>query len=268
VIRRLLAVVAAGAVAVAAGLTTTARADGDPASDVLYFQDVFLPYTAPSADLAAELKAAVTASNKAGIRLKVAVVGTEQDLGSVPSLFNQQSLYARFLGIELRTFYSHRLLVVMPAGFGIYNNGLSVTKETEALGELKIDSPDSDGLTKAAIDAVAKLRDAVGQTASKDVTAPAVKALAATGSKGKKVTLRYTVFDAGGRSREVVRVYGPAYLLFATILKPFAKAKPKRSSSAVWKVPRNIETTKLRFCVLAQDPAGNQRTSCARLKIV
>jgi hypothetical protein len=264
--RRLLAV---GLVAVAfSGLAATARADGDPASDVLYFQDVFFPYTAPSADLASQLTSAVTASNRAGIRLKVAIVATEQDLGSVPSLFNQQTLYARFLGTELRTFYTHRLLVVMPAGIGVYNNGASVAKEAAALADVKIDSTDPDGLTTAAIDAVAKIREAVGSSASRDVTAPAVKALAATGSKGKKATLRYTVFDAGGRSREVVRVYGPAYLLFATIVKPFAKAKPKRSSSAVWKVPLDLETAKLRFCVLAQDPAGNQRTSCAPLRIV
>ena len=156
----------------------------------------------------------------------------------------------------------------MPTGLGIYNNGLSVAKETDALGAVKVESPDPDGLTKSAIKAIAKLRDAVGGGASKDVTAPVVKALAATGSKGKKTTLRYTVFDAGGRSREVVRVYGPAFLLFATIVKPLAKAKPKRSSSAVWKVPIDLETTKLQFCVLAQDPAGNQRTSCAPLKIV
>ncbi len=264
--RRLFLVLAAGAIlsSPAAG----ARADGDPASDVLYFQDVFLPYTAPSPDLAAELRSAVAASNRAGLRLKVAVVATEQDLGSIPSLFNQQSLYARFLGTELRTFYTHRLLVVMPAGVGIYDNGLPVAKEQAALAEVTIGSSDPDGLTKAAIDAVARLRAAVGSSASKDVTAPAVRAVAATGSKGKAATLRYRVFDAGGRSREVVRVYGPSYLLFATIVRPFAKAKPQRSTSVVWNVPADLETTKLRFCVLAQDPAGNQRTSCAPLKIV
>jgi hypothetical protein len=36
----------------------------------------------------------------------------------------------------------------------------------------------------------------------------------------------------------------------------------------VWKVPADLQTTKLQFCVLAQDPAGNEsKTSCAPLKI-
>ena len=117
VMRRLVAIaLAAAAVAGLAG--QAARADGDPASDVLYFQDVFLPYAKPSADAAAKLTATVASANKAGFRIKVAVIASEQDLGSVPSLFNRQDVYAHFLGVELKTFYTQRLLVVMPAGFG------------------------------------------------------------------------------------------------------------------------------------------------------
>src|SRR5581483_10522920 len=103
--------------AVAGLATSAARADGDPASDVLYFQDVFLPYAKPSAGAAKQLESAVAAANKAGFRIKVAVIQSEQDLGSVPSLFNRQDIYARFLGAELKLFYTQRLLVVMPAGF-------------------------------------------------------------------------------------------------------------------------------------------------------
>lgn len=254
--------------AVVAGFASPARADGDPASDVLYFQDLFLPYTRPSADVAAELTKAVADANKAGFRIKVAVVATAQDLGSVPSLFNQSPLYARFLGTELKTFYTHRLLVVMPGGFGIYNGGLPIDRETAALADLKIESPDPDGLAKAAEAAVAKLRQSLGTSGGRDSSPPVVTALASTGTKGKTATLRYRVFDASGKSREVVRVYGPAFLLFTTIVKGFAKAKPKRTSAVVWKVPRDLETKKLQFCVLAQDPSGNQKTSCAPLKIV
>src|SRR5207248_5654461 len=107
------------AVAALGGLTSpAARADGDPASDVLYFQDVFLPYAKPSADASKQLGTTVAAANKAGFRIKVAVIRSEQDLGSVPSLFNRQDIYARFLGTELKLFYTGRLLVVMPAGYG------------------------------------------------------------------------------------------------------------------------------------------------------
>jgi hypothetical protein len=248
--------------------TQAARADGDPASDVLYFQDVFLPYVKPSADAAAKLTATVAAANKAGFRIKVAVIASQQDLGSVPSLFNRQDLYARFLGAELKTFYTQRLLVVMPAGFGIYDNGKPTDAEKTALGGVTIPTPDSEGLTAAATAAVVKLRQALATRARKDSTAPAVSALASTGKKGKAATLRFTVYDASGKSREVVRVYGPSFLLFATIAKGFGKAKPKQKTSVVWRVPADLQTTKLQFCVLAQDPTGNEsRTSCAPLKI-
>ncbi len=259
----------AAALAALAGLTTpAARADGDPASDVLYFQDVFLPYVKPAADVAAQLTAAVTAANKAGFRIKVAVIASEQDLGSVPSLFNRQDLYARFLGIELKTFYTQRLLVVMPAGIGVYDNGKPTDAEKAALAGVTIDSPDSDGLARAATSAVQKLRQTLGAGSRKDSTPPTVSALPSSGTKGKTATLRYTVYDGSGKSREIVRVYGPAYLLFATIPRPFAKAKPKRTSAVVWKVPADLQTTKLQFCVLAQDPTGNQsKTSCAPLRI-
>jgi hypothetical protein len=262
-------VVLAVAVAALAGLTTpAARADGDPASDVLYFQNVFLPYAKPSADAAKQLTAAVASANKTGFRIKVAVIASEQDLGSVPSLFNRQDLYARFLGAELKTFYTQRLLVLMPAGFGVYDNGKPVDAEKAALAGITIDSPDSDGLTKAATAAVLKLRQKIGTGSRKDTTPPAVSALRSSGTKGGTAKLRYTVYDASGKSREIVRIYGPAYLLFATISRPFAKAKPKRTSAAVWKVPTDLQTTALQFCVLAQDPTGNQsKTSCARLKI-
>ncbi len=265
---RKLAVLALALAALAGLVTPAARADGDPASDILYFQDVFLPYVKPSADAAKQLTAAVAAANKAGFRIKVAVIASEQDLGSIPSLFNRQDLYARFLGTELKTFYTQRLLVVMPAGFGIYDNGKPTDAEKAALAGITIDSPDPDGLTKAATAAVQKLRQTIGTGSHTDRTPPTVSALPSSGRKGKTATLRYTVYDASGKSREVVRVYGPANQLFGTITTRLAKAKPKRTSSVVWKVPADLGTTKLQFCVLAQDPTGNQsKTRCAPLKI-
>jgi hypothetical protein len=65
-----------------------------------------------------------------------------------------------------------------------------------------------------------------------------------------------------------VRVYGPSLLLFTSISTRIGKAKPKQTTSVTWKVPADLEQTSLRFCVLAQDAAGNQSTtSCAALKI-
>ena len=265
--RRIL--VLAGALATLAGVaTTTAGADGDPASDVLYLQDVFVPYTAPSPDLGKRLADTVAAANRSGFRIKVAVVQSEQDLGSVPSLFNRQDLYARFLGAELRLFYRERLLVVMPAGFGIYRDGQAVDREQAVLETLTIGSPDSDGLANAAATAVESLRKAIGTRAKKDRVPPAVRALATTGSKGKPATLPYTVFDASGRSRQIVRVYGPALLLFTTIVTKYGKAKPRQSARVIWRVPLTLQTTRLQFCVVAEDAAGNQsRASCAPIHI-
>ena len=265
--RRLLSVVllTAALAGVGAGLS---RADGDPASDVLYFQDVFLPYAKPSAEAAQQLTSTVAAANKAGFRIKVAVIQSAQDLGSVPSLFNRQDLYARFLGTELKTFYTQRLLVVMPAGFGIYDGGKPVDAEKTALAGVTIAAPDSDGLTNAATAAVQKLKQAIGTSKGKDTTAPAVAALASSGTKGKATKLGFTVYDASGKAREIVRVYDQSLLLFATITTKLQKAKPKQKTSVTWKVPSDLQETKLRFCVLALDAAGNQsKTSCAALKI-
>ena len=265
--RRLLSLVlvAVALAGVGAGLS---RADGDPASDVLYFQDVFLSYAKPSAEAAQQLTSTVAAANKAGFRIKVAVIQSPQDLGSVPSLFNRQDLYARFLGTELKTFYTQRLLVVMPAGFGIYDGGKPVDAEKAALAGVTIASPGSDDLTNAATAAVQKLRQTIGTSKRKDTVAPTVAAHASTGAKGKPAKLAFTVYDASGKAREIVRVYDQALLLFATITTKLQKAKPKQKTSVTWKVPSDLQETNLRFCVLALDAAGNQsKTSCAPLKI-
>jgi hypothetical protein len=71
-----------------------------------------------------------------------------------------------------------------------------------------------------------------------------------------------------GRRHAVGLRNGPQFLLFASIPTRIAKAKPKRTSSVTWKVPADLSETKLQFCVLAQDPTGNQsKTSCASLTI-
>jgi hypothetical protein len=108
----------------------------------------------------------------------------------------------------------------------------------------------------------------VATSKGKDTVAPAVAALASSGAKGKAAKLGFTVYDASGKAREIVRVYDQSLLLFATLTTKFAKAKPRQKTSVTWKVPADIQETKLRFCVLAMDPAGNRsRTGCAALKI-
>ena len=108
------------AVVVATGaFASIARADGDPASDVLVSQTVFLPSDASvSAQQQARLVGLLQASAQGGFPVRVAVISSGYDLGSVTALWRKPRAYARFLGIELSLVHRQPLLVVMPDGFG------------------------------------------------------------------------------------------------------------------------------------------------------
>src|SRR5207302_10491532 len=87
------------AIVLAMAVAPVALADGDPASDYLISQQVFLPFSAKvSATKARELTALAGDSKRKGFPLKVAVIGAPYDLGSVPSLFGKPRQYAKFLG--------------------------------------------------------------------------------------------------------------------------------------------------------------------------
>ena len=109
--------------ALAAGLATGAWADADPASDMLYTGDVFLPYEPVSPAVAGELRSTVRNARAGGKPIKVAVIATKRDLGGVPTLFGNPLYYARFLGAELQFLYSGKLLVVMPQGAALSERG-------------------------------------------------------------------------------------------------------------------------------------------------
>jgi hypothetical protein len=108
--------------AVAAGVFAgTGRADGDPASDYLLVQKVFFPIVVkfPPAEQA-KLSSLVEAANRAGFKIRVALIASPYDMGSVTSLYGKPRAYARFLGSEIAFVYKQRLLVVMRGGFGFY----------------------------------------------------------------------------------------------------------------------------------------------------
>jgi len=112
--------------ALLAGLAAApeALADGDPASDYLLSQQTFLsPNARISASDSAEVDALVTAAGRRGYTIRVAVIQSSYDLGAVTSLDRKPRLYAHFLSQELRFVYKQRLLVVMPNGFGIADDG-------------------------------------------------------------------------------------------------------------------------------------------------
>ena len=99
-----------------------ARADGDPASDVLANQVLFLPAAAGISKLE-ELRLAslIDAANHDALPIRVAIIASPSDLGAVTELWDQPRAYARFLGLELALTGQDGVLVVMPNGVGFYS---------------------------------------------------------------------------------------------------------------------------------------------------
>ena len=107
-----------------------AQANGDPASDVLITQQVFIPFEAPiSTSAKDELIKTVAAANERGYKIRVAVIAFTGDLGTAVSLWRHPQSYSKFLGSELAFVYSNRLLISMPSGFGFYRGRKPVAKE-------------------------------------------------------------------------------------------------------------------------------------------
>jgi hypothetical protein len=152
-----------------------AHADGDPASDYLYTQKVFVPFDVKAAkEKQQELAATIEGANKAGYPIRVAVIGSAYDLGAVPSLWKKPQTYARFLGAELAFVYKKPLLIVMPNGFGFHWQGHTGAREQQVLQKLSVPSG-PDGLVDAATGAVRALASDAGvhvqETAPKKSTA-------------------------------------------------------------------------------------------------
>src|SRR4029077_15162518 len=109
-------------------------ADGDPASDVLATGPLFLPQDAcVSATQQDELGALLQTAGRRGYPLRVALIASSTDLGSVTELWRQPQRYVQFLGQELSLVFRGPLLVVMPGGFGLYGAGGSTGAEHAAL---------------------------------------------------------------------------------------------------------------------------------------
>jgi hypothetical protein len=130
--RRLL-LVAAGLV-LALTAATPALADGDPASDMLIAQALFYPVDQTvSTQEVARVNALLASAARQKFPLKVAVIASAYDLGSVPSLFRHPQTYAKFLGEEDFYYWRDELLVVMPNGYGLYRSHGAVPKADAAI---------------------------------------------------------------------------------------------------------------------------------------
>ena len=157
--------VLAALVVVTAGLCApaAARANGDPASDYLLAQNVFLPFTTKiDNNQVQRLEALLRESHKGGFRIRVAVILSPSDLGTAFSLFGKPQKYSAFLGLELSFVYRDRLLVVMPNGYGYTLNADPDPKATALLKKLPPPGRDATKEVEAAIVAVQRLAAAEG----------------------------------------------------------------------------------------------------------
>ena len=154
---------------------SSAAADADPASDVLLAQNVYYPYqlhTDPP--LEAAMNRVLSSAARAGLPLKVAVIGSSLDLGAIPNFFGHPQQYAQFLDKEISFNDRPSLLVVMPAGFGVVAAGPS-----NALASLKVNTHQSAyGLVRTAVLAVVMLARSTGRT----IATPLIPTSASPGS--------------------------------------------------------------------------------------
>ena len=145
-------------------LPAPARADGDPASDVLATQALFVPQDAGiSIPKQGQLAAVIQAAARSGYQIRLAIIASRSDLGSVTELWRQPQTYARFLGQELSLVYRGPLLVVMPRGLGFYNGGSSISSERSALRDVGIRVRGA-GLAAIALTAIQRLAAAAGHS--------------------------------------------------------------------------------------------------------
>jgi hypothetical protein len=157
--------------------------DGDPASDVLVSQSAFVPPDAHIPVAVQEhLLGVLSASARAGYPLKVAIIDSPADLGSISQLWRAPQAYAQFVGVELSNTPS-RVLVVMPSGFGLYQPGVSSAGSENQLRHTPA-PPKSPDLGIVAADAVQRLAASAGHPiAASGIIAPFVHGTAA-GSGG------------------------------------------------------------------------------------
>jgi hypothetical protein len=135
-----------------------ARADADPASDVLYTQRIYLPFFngKVSPAQAQTLKNAVDSAWAKGFQVKIALIPGPNDLGGIYQLYGKPQTYADFLGRELVFLFKGVLITVMPQGIGVYQYKHSTARQQALVAKIAIPKG-ADGLATAGTIAVAKL---------------------------------------------------------------------------------------------------------------
>jgi hypothetical protein len=242
-----------------------AMADGDPASDVLFGKNVFLPYPPPSRAASEALAASVAAVYAKHERVKVALIASPADLGAIPSLFGKPKEYAQFLGQELSSFYAGPLVVVMHAGLGVYDAGRSTAAEERVLGGLEPAGGTADDLAATATKAIGMLL-AANALVSKDIRAPTAYPYGAV-RHGTRISLRYLLLDDSGRAAALLWLL-EGHETVARFRIRYGAASRYTPRSVPWSPPRGLRLDRLTFCVSGSDAAGNKsRPVCGPLRV-
>jgi hypothetical protein len=196
--------------AIALAVAAPALADGDPASDYLLGRTAFVPPDAGVSSASANRLVQTLVDAKAkGYTIRVALIGSRYDMGSVTALWRLPKTYARFLGQELAFVYKGRLLVVMPNGYGTSLDGKA---------------------TPAAQAVVDRLAPPARPAASADAAVRAVVALAA--KEGVVVQPPAPVASSGSstnRDRAIIAVAAVAAALLAAAFWQRKRLLPRRS---------------------------------------
>jgi hypothetical protein len=194
-----------GAVTVLLSVPPVALANGDPASDYLLTQRVFLPFTTKvDHNEVTRLSDLLRDAEQKKFRIRVAVILSPSDLGTAFSLFGKPEKYAQFLGLELSFVYRDRLLVVMPTGYGYAVNG----------------NPDPEA------SAVLRKLPAPGRSATKEVDAALVAVQRLAAREGHRLAAP-KVGDSAGRDRLTIAAAATAGIaLIAAIVLYRRREKP------------------------------------------
>jgi hypothetical protein len=137
------------AVALFLAVPAAAHANGDPASDVLLTDTLFVPYQAPSREQVDKLRGVIDRAREAGQPVRVAIIHSPRDLGAVPALFGHPREYAELLRGELVNPVEPGargsrvpLLVVMAAGLATGNVPPEVDRKLRGIEVASEATPD------------------------------------------------------------------------------------------------------------------------------
>ena len=178
-----------------------ARADGDPCSDFLLVGSLCPPNNPrPSQPQIDRAQKTIDAAKQAGYEIRVAVIGSPTDLGSVPVFFGRPAPYAKFLDAELQSAWTGKLLVVMAAGYGVRDHTKPYPAGVKALKGLPAPANSTpDALMAAATVAVRKLAASEGVNVPVIPLAKTVTPPPAGGSgSGSTSFVKYALLLAAG----------------------------------------------------------------------